>query len=115
LGDFLAPLEDIRRTVRRFAEAGVRGHLMQVLDPAEETLPYSGRVRFEGLQGEAPWLLSRVESVRSKYLDRLSTQQNGLSDIARASGWTYSSHRTDRPAQSALLALYMALSQRLGM
>lgn len=114
LGDFLAPIEEIERTVRRFAESGVRGHLLQVLDPAEETLPYGGRVRFEGLQDETPWLLSRVESVRPQYLNRLSSQREGLDTIARANDWSYSSHRTDRPPQTALLALYLALSQRLG-
>ena len=32
------------------------------------SLPYSGRVRFEGLEGEEPWLLSRVERVREDYM-----------------------------------------------
>lgn len=110
LGDFLAPLEDIERCLRGFAERGVSGHLVQVLDPAEETLPYDGRVRFEGLEGESPWLLSRVEGVRADYQNRLQAQMEGLVTITQRTGWRCTWHRTDRPPQTALLAVYRALS-----
>jgi uncharacterized protein (DUF58 family) len=38
-GDFLAPLDDMRRSVSALAGRPLRGHLVQILDPAEETLP----------------------------------------------------------------------------
>jgi len=110
VGDFLSPLKDIEHRFSRFAESGVRGHILQVLDPAEETLPYSGRIRFEGLEGEEPWLLSRVERVRADYVDRLQRQRDGLRALARAYGWTFDHHRCDRPAESPLLSLYMTLA-----
>ena len=110
IGDFLAPLDRIDTAVRRYAEIGVKGYLLQVLDLAEESLPYDGRVRFEGLEGEEPWLLSRVEAVRGDYLTRLNAQREGLRAIARSAGWIFATHRTDQPPQSALLALYAALS-----
>ncbi len=110
VGDFLAPLDRIDEMVRHFTEIGLKGYLLQVLDPAEETLPYRGRVRFEGLKGEDPWLVSRVDSVRGDYLARLKAQNAGLQAIARTAAWQYSSHRTDQPPQSALLALYTALA-----
>ncbi len=111
IGDFLAPLDEVDRVVRGYTEGGVRGFILQVLDPAEETLPYDGRIRFEGLEGEDPWLLSRVESVRGDYKARLRAQRAGLQAIARAAGWTFASHHTDQPPQTALLALYTALTQ----
>ena len=114
IGDFLAPLDQIDAAVRRYADIGVKGYLQQVLDMAEESLPYDGRVRFEGLEGEEPWLLSRVEVVRGDYLARLDAQRAGLRAIARAAGWTYATHRTDQPPQSALLALYAALTRPPG-
>ena len=113
--DFLSPLEELDADLRRFAERGVRGHVVQILDPAEATLPYRGRIRFEGLEGEAPWLLGRAEAVREGYLRRLALQTEGLSDICRRIGWTASQHRTDASAQAALLGLYSALSQRVGL
>ena len=112
LGDFLSPLEEIEKTLRGFAERGVSGHLVQVLAPAEETLPYHGRVRFEGLEGERTWLLSRAEGVRDDYRRRLRAQEDGIAAIARRTGWQCTWHRTDRPPQTALLAVYGALSRQ---
>jgi uncharacterized protein (DUF58 family) len=110
IGDLLAPLDQVHRTVGGLAARGVRGHLLEVLDPAEETLPFTGRVRFEGLEREHPILISRVETIREQYTDRLARHREGLAAIARATGWTFSMHRTDRPPHTALLALYNALS-----
>jgi uncharacterized protein (DUF58 family) len=111
LGDLLAPLDALQALVGRFAAAGLRGHLLQVLDPAEETLPFAGRVRFEGLEQESPLLISRVEMVRQEYAQKLAEHRAGLAAIARATGWTFGTHRTDRPPHTALLALYGALSE----
>ena len=108
--DFLSPLGDINRTVRRHAERGVRGHLVQILDPAEESLPYEGRILFEGLENEQPWLLARAEGVRKDYHQRLQRQIDGLEAIAQSAGWTFARHRTDTSAQGALLSLYTALT-----
>ena len=111
VSDFLAPLEEIDRALRYYGEGGQRGALLQVLDPAEESLPYDGRVRFDGLEQEPSWLVSRVESVRGDYACRLQAQRDGLRDICRALGWTCDFHRTDQAPQAALLRLYMQLSQ----
>lgn len=110
IGDFFSPLEEIAATVRGIAARGVKGHLLQVMDPAEETLPFSGRTRFEGLEREGDALIPRVESVRRDYGDVLAGHLAGLADIARAVGWKYLAHRTDKPPQAALLTLYMALA-----
>ncbi|HUK00136.1 MAG TPA: DUF58 domain-containing protein [Stellaceae bacterium] len=112
LGDLLAPLDALQAVVGRFAAAGLRGHLLQVLDPAEETLPFAGRVRFEGLEQEASLLISRVETVREEYMQKLAHHREGLAAIARATGWSFGTHRTDRPPHTALLALYSTLAER---
>lgn len=111
IGDLLAPLDELQALVGRFAAAGLRGHLLQVLDPAEETLPFAGRVRFEGLEQESPLLIRRVETVREEYMQKLASHREGLAAIARATGWSYASHRSDRPPHTALLALYGALAE----
>ncbi len=111
IGDLLAPLDEIRSLVGKFVSRGVRGHLLQVLDPAEETLPFAGRVRFEGMEGEASALLPRVESLRGDYAERMVEHRAGLAHIARAAGWFFSTHHTDRSAESGLLTLYGALAR----
>jgi uncharacterized protein (DUF58 family) len=114
VGDFLAPLAETEAMVRAFVERGVDGHVLQILDPAEETLPFTGRVRFIGPENEEPWTLSRVEAVRSDYLSRLTAHQEGLKTLAQVCGWSYGLHHTDRPPQTALLGLYAALTQPPG-
>lgn len=114
VGDLLAPLDDIKARMAAYVSRGVHGHLVQVLDPAEETLPFKGRIRFQGLEGEAPTLIGRTDTVREEYAERMTTHQAGLKDLARIFGWSYAVHRTDRPPQTALLALYMALARIAG-
>jgi uncharacterized protein (DUF58 family) len=110
LGDLLAPLDETEKLVASYAATGLKGHLLQVLDPAEETLPFDGRIRFEGLEREDTVLISRVETVREQYLARLAQHRAGLATIARAAGWGFATHRTDKPPHTALLALYTALA-----
>ena len=64
--DFLSPLPEIQAVVARLAGIPVTGTLLQVLDPAEALLPYSGRVRFRGLEREGETLIPRVEGVRDE-------------------------------------------------
>ena len=111
IGDMLSPLDEIDPLVRGYAARGVRGHLLQLLDPVEETLPFHGRIRFRGLEGEGAALVGRVEAVRGEYAALLRAHRQGLADLARAVGWTFAMHRTDRSPQSALLALHRALAE----
>ena len=110
IGDFLSPLEEIDRVVRSYGADAIQGHMMQVLDPAEEQFPFAGRTEFHGYESEPRMLLDRVQNVRGDYLERLGTHQASLADIARASGWTFASHGTDRRPETPLMALYEVLS-----
>ncbi|MDP6352570.1 MAG: DUF58 domain-containing protein [Alphaproteobacteria bacterium] len=114
IGDFLAPLDQTDAVVKWFVGAGINGHMLQVLDPAEETLPFTGRARFTGLEAEGSTVIGRVDSVRGDYTARLAAHRDGLVTIARSAGWSFLSHRTDHPPEAALLALYLALSGHFG-
>jgi len=110
IGDFLTSLEDLHAAVNRYAAQGVEGHILLLLDPAELTLPFAGRVRFEGLEDEGSLIVRRTETLRAAYIDRVEAHRAGLADIARSVGWSFGQHRTDASPQAALLALYTALS-----
>lgn len=110
IGDFLQPLPEVQAALASFAARPVRGQMVQVLDPAEETLPYQGRVVFEGLEGEAPLVVPRVETVRGLYAERLAAHRAALATYAKTAGWGFLTHRTDQPPQMALLALWQALA-----
>lgn len=109
ISDFFVPPDTLRERLRSFVAMGVRGHLLQVLDPAEPALPFAGRVRFEGVEQEGSTLIGRVEDVRGRYQNRLEAHRLALRDLARSLNWTFASHVADRPAEPAVLALYTAL------
>jgi uncharacterized protein (DUF58 family) len=110
IGDFLSPLDDINAAFTRFAAMGLKGHLLQIVDPAEEDLPFDGRVRFAGVEEREEVVVSRVEGIREDYSSRFRDHRASLAVIAGRLGWTFGSHRTDRAPGPALLALYAALS-----
>jgi uncharacterized protein (DUF58 family) len=112
ISDFFVPLEVLRDRLRTFLGMGVRGHMLQVLDPAEPSLPFAGRVRFEGLEDDGAALIGNVDSVRLRYRDRIEAHRQGLRDLARNLGWTLASHVCDQPPEPPLLALYNALSTK---
>ena len=111
-GDFFSPLEEIQAAVGRLAATPVSGYLLQILDPAEADLPYSGRIRFRGLEREGDALIPRVEGVRDEYGRRLRAQQEGLAAICSAAAFGFAIHRTDHSPEAALLGLYTALTAR---
>lgn len=108
--DFLAPLDDIAAAVRGFAGRGILGHLVQLVDPAEEVLPFAGRVRFEGCENEGEVLFGRAESVRDDYRAAAAAHRRGLRGLAGSVDWTFAVHHTDQPPEPALLGLFAALS-----
>ncbi len=110
IGDFLSPLEEIQARLAEFAHRGVRGHVVRLLDPAELSLPYTGRVRFQGLENEGEMLARKVEGLRTAYQERMTAHRDGLRALTRALGWGCLEHRTDQPPAAALMALYLALS-----
>lgn len=105
VSDFLAPIDQTAERLARLAGAGVNGHLIQVLDPAEETLPYEGRAEFVGMSGEVRWIAERTETLRQAYQARLAAHRDALRLAARKPGWSFTVHHTDRPATEPLLAL----------
>lgn len=103
--DFLDPLEDTYARLSAIASNDVNGHIIQVLDPAEETLPYQGRAEFLGLDDNLRWIGDRVESLRSAYQEKFKQHRAALASFAHRLGWSMTVHHTDRPASELLLQL----------
>jgi uncharacterized protein (DUF58 family) len=110
ISDFLAPLDDIASSVRALSRQGLIGHLMQVLDPAEETLPFSGRVRFVGMEKEGTTVIDRAEEARAGYIRKLNDHREALRALATNIGWSFGVHHTDHSPQPALAALHNAIT-----
>ena len=112
--DFLDPIERTREHIETLADNGAVGHLIQILDPAEETLPYDGRTEFLSPSGDERWVADRVQSLRSRYRERLEAHRSELAAFTRRLGWSFLVHHTDRPAAEPLLTLIMRLQGGIG-
>jgi uncharacterized protein (DUF58 family) len=107
--DFLGDLAGVEAALATAAGRGVKGVLLQVLDPAEEEFPFDGRTIFESMGGTMRHETLRAGDLRAKYLARLAERKDRLQTLARAVGWHYHCHHTGAPAQAALLWVYQAL------
>jgi uncharacterized protein (DUF58 family) len=105
--DFLD--DGVEETMKGLAHQGVEGHLVRIVDPAEEDFPYSGRTRFESPRGGEDEIFGRAERVRGSYRARFTAHGERIAEAALKLGWTCTVHRTDRTPQAALIALHAAI------
>ncbi len=108
--DFLDDPDLLEDRLQTIAADGVRCHLVQVLDPAEENFPFEGHMEFVAPDGKARLRSGRAESLQSEYLDRLQMLRARLQSLSRRIDGTFLTHRTDQPPHSVLLALHANLT-----
>ncbi len=109
ISDFLGPMDEVELALTKAADRGVRGVILQVLDPSEESFPYRGRTIFESVGGTTRHETLKAGDLRDRYLDRLAQRKDALTQLCRATGWQLGLHHTGDSAQAALLWLYRAL------
>ncbi len=109
ISDFLGPMDEVELALTKAADRGVRGVVLQVLDPVEETFPYRGRTIFESVGGSVRHETLKAAELRDRYLARLARRKDALTQLCRATGWQLGLHHTGDSAQAALLWLYRAL------
>jgi uncharacterized protein (DUF58 family) len=112
LSDFLGEMAPLQDRVGRAADRGVRGALVQILDPVEEEFPYQGRSIFESMGGGLRHETLRARDLRARYRDRLAARRDALTGLARATGWGLHMHHTDQPATGPLMALWAQLDAK---
>ncbi len=108
--DFLEPVDLWRKRLSRLSGRPVTGILLQIIDPAEESFPFKGRLNMQAPSGGRKFLLGRAETAREEYQKRLAEHNKRIANTAARLGWTLIRHRTDDPATTALNALYQNLS-----
>ena len=105
--DFLD--EDVFDAMKKLSQRGVEGHLVRIVDPAEEDFPYSGRTRFESPHGGEDEIFGRAERVRASYRARFTAHGERVAQAVAQLGWTCTVHRTDHAPQASLIALHAAI------
>jgi uncharacterized protein (DUF58 family) len=106
LSDLWSDIGEIKRTLAQLASGGARGHIVQIVDPAEETFPYSGRVEFVEPEGFGRITAGRAQTWRADYEARLKRHRSDIRAETDRLSWSFTIHRTDRVASELLLALH---------
>jgi uncharacterized protein (DUF58 family) len=109
LSDFWSPVADFRRIIGQLAANGARGHVVQVVDPAEESFPYSGRIEFIESEGLGSITAGRAETWREDYQKLLADHRAALREECEHFGWSFTVHRTDRGPTELLFAIHARL------
>jgi uncharacterized protein (DUF58 family) len=109
ISDFLGDISEVKLALTKAADRGVRGVVLQTLDPSEESFPFRGRTIFESMGGSLSHETLKANDLKDRYLDRLAERKEALHSLCAVTGWQYGIHHTDHSAQSALLWLYRAM------
>jgi len=111
LSDLWSPIADVRNTIAQLSANGAQGHVAQIVDPAEETFPFSGRVEFFDPEDGHSITVGRAEAWREEYQKRLERHRAEIRSETDRLGWSFIIHRTDRPATELLLKLHTQMGQ----
>ena len=106
LSDLWSPIADVETTIGQLSATGAHGHVVQVVDPAEESFPYSGRVEFIEPEGAGSVTAGRAETWRNDYQGLIGRHRDAIRAATDLRTWSFAIHRTDRPATELLLALH---------
>jgi uncharacterized protein (DUF58 family) len=106
LSDLWSDIGEVRRTITQLSGSGARGHVVQIVDPAEETFPYWGRIEFVEPEGGGRITAGRAQIWRNDYVERVRRHRAEIRSETDRLSWSFTIHRTDRPATELLLALH---------
>ena len=109
LSDFWSPIGEIRSMLAALSSSGAHGTLIQVVDPAEETFPYAGRVEFVEPEGGDIIVAGRAERWASDYVERVALHREQIRLETGKLDWLFSTHTTSRSAAELLLFLHSGM------
>jgi uncharacterized protein (DUF58 family) len=109
LSDFWSPIGEIRNMLAGLSASGAHGALIQIVDPAEESFPYSGRVEFVEPEGGDVIVAGRAEKWADDYVARVALHREQIRSETGKLDWLFSTHTTSRSAAELLLFLHSGM------
>jgi N-terminal double-transmembrane domain len=87
---------------------------VQIVDPAEETFPYSGRIEFVEPEIGSVIIAGRAERWASDYVARVALHRDEIRSETNKLDWLFSTHTTSRSAAELLLFLHSGMMVNKG-
>ncbi|MCL4710995.1 MAG: DUF58 domain-containing protein [Pseudorhodoplanes sp.] len=112
LSDFWSPIEEVKDRIAQLSGTRAHGHVVQIVDPAEEAFPYHGRIEFLEPEGLGSVTAGRAETWREDFIARVERHRAQIRAETDRLGWSFIVHRTDRPASELVLALHARMGER---
>jgi uncharacterized protein (DUF58 family) len=109
LSDFWSLISEIRSMLAGLSASGAHGTLVQIVDPAEETFPYSGRIEFVEPEIGSAITAGRAERWASDYVARVAFHRDEIRSETNKLDWLFSTHTTSRSAAELLLFLHAGM------
>jgi uncharacterized protein (DUF58 family) len=113
LSDLWSPIGEVQQTIAQLSATGAHGHVVQIVDPAEESFPYSGRVEFIEPEGAGSVTAGRAETWRNDYQGLVARHRGQVRAETDRLGWSFAIHRTNRPASELLLVLHSRMGTHM--
>jgi uncharacterized protein (DUF58 family) len=110
ISDFAEESEDVLKMLEPLFARGIRGHMVEVIDPVEEDFPYAGRKDFYDPESGTRISAGRAQTVADEYRAEFLARRELLRNAAKQHGWSYTVSRTDKPVTATLLTLHSAFS-----
>src|SRR5919205_4429016 len=114
LSDLWSPISEIRLMLAGLSASGAHGSLIQVVDPAEESFPYAGRVEFVEPEGGEVITAGRAESWAQDYVARVALHRDQIRAETGKLDWLFTTHTTSRSAAELLLFLHAGMTTSRG-
>ena len=100
--------------VAGLSASGAHGTLVQVVDPAEEEFPYSGRIEFVEPEGGGVITAGRAEKWTTDYVQRVALHRDQIRNETSKLDWLFTTHTTSRSAAELLLFLHGGMMANKG-
>jgi uncharacterized protein (DUF58 family) len=114
LSDFWSPMGEIRNMLAGLSASGAHGTLVQIVDPAEENFPYSGRIEFVEPEGGGIIIAGRAQKWADDYVARVAVHRDEIRAETNKLDWLFSTHTTSRSAAELLLFLHSGMMASKG-
>jgi uncharacterized protein (DUF58 family) len=114
LSDFWSPISEITTMLAGLSSSGAHGTLVQIVDPAEETFPYSGRIEFVEPEGAGVITAGRAERWAEDYVARVALHRDQIRAETNRLDWLFTTHTTSRSAAELLLFLHSGMTVSKG-
>jgi uncharacterized protein (DUF58 family) len=114
LSDFWSSIGEIRSMLAGLSASGAHGTLVQIVDPAEEDFPYSGRIEFVEPEGGGIITAGRAEKWLGDYVARVALHRDEIRSETNKLDWLFSTHTTSRSAAELLLFLHSGMMTSKG-